>query len=166
MKNTNYSLDLFEKCFCEDSRTHFGRLCNYNNNGVCSLSSLWAKTHSYCCINDGASTRYHRRLQHLSLWWLIGSRNHSSRYSSLLSNSAQPGASGTLSFIRRQHAELWLAAPLCCHVLVWLGMGKQGGEWNPSDIKYISSWQRRLVYRCTVDSGRMWVSGLTTFCHF
>ncbi len=39
------------------------------------------------------------------LWWLIGSRKHSSHYSSLLSNSAQPGASATLSFIRRQHTE-------------------------------------------------------------
>lgn len=56
------------------------------------------------------------------LWWLIGSRKHSRHYSSMLSNSAQPAASATRSFIRQQHAEIWLAASLCCHVLVWLGV--------------------------------------------
>lgn len=84
--------------------THFGRLCNYNKHGVCSRYGLKLTLRVF--INDGASTRYNRRLQHLNLWWLIGSKKHSSRYSSLLSNSVQPGASGTLSFIRRQHAEL------------------------------------------------------------
>lgn len=56
------------------------------------------------------------------LWWLIGSQKHSRHYSSMLSNSASPVASPTRSFIRQQHAEFWLAASPCCHVLVWLGV--------------------------------------------
>lgn len=56
------------------------------------------------------------------LWWLIGSQKQSCHYSSLLTNSAQPGASVTRWFIRQQHAEFWLAPSPCCQMLVWLGV--------------------------------------------